>query len=173
MSYICKIASISDMNKKWDYEIEHASSNKENWIYWKKESIQNKKDKKQIPYYGILDGKIICEATASIDSSVVQNKDGLVSSNIAYLTGFRTIKEYQGQGYFSKLFWYMINDLKGRGYQAVTLGVEPDEVRNMMIYFHYGFLEYVKSGMEFYPNGTGVFVLYYKKTLMDDFVMTI
>ena len=165
MSYICKIPNEMEMNQKWDYEIEHATHSRDNWIYWKKKSIENKKNHTQIPYYGILDGKIICEATASIQSSVVQNSDGLVSKNTAYLTGFRTIGEYQNQGYFSKLFSYMIEDLKNRGYQFVTLGVEPNETRNMMIYFHYGFLEYIKSGMEFYPNGDEVFVLYYRKKL--------
>ncbi len=168
MSYICKIADEEEMNEKWDYEIKHASHSKENWIQWKKEFIENQKEGKQIPYYGILDGKIICEATASIDSSVVQNGDGLVSNCIAYLNGFRTIKGYQGKGYFSKLFWFMIQDLKQKGYQFVTLGVEPNEIKNMMIYFHYGFSEYLKSGMEFYPNGEEAFVLYYKKNLQDE-----
>ena len=166
MSYICKIASLDEMNKKWDYQIDNAAV-KENWINWKKDNIEYKKNKQNIPYYGILDGKIICEATATIDKKIVQNADGLVSKDIAYLTGFRTIKEYENQGYFSKLFQFMITDLKKKGYNYVTLGVEPSETRNMMIYFHYGFLEYIKSGMEFYPDGTEAFVLYYKKSLID------
>ncbi len=165
MSYICKIATEEEMNKKWDYEINHATHSKKNWIQWKKEFINNQREGTQIPYYGILDGEIICEATASIDPSVVQNAKGLVSRHVAYLNSFRTIKGYQGQGYFSKLFRFMIHDLRERGYHAVTLGVEPNETRNMMIYFHYGFLEYIKSGMEFYPNGEEAFVLYYKKNL--------
>ena len=168
MAYVCKIPTIEEMNKKWDYEISNSIDNKENWIQWKKEAIQNKREKKQIPYYGILDGEIICEATASISDSVVQNALGLVSEDIAYINGFRTIKNYQGQGYFSKLFWFMIEDLKRRGYSSVTLGVEPHEVKNMLIYFHYGFTEYIKSGMEFYPNGVEIFVLYYKKDLIEN-----
>ena len=60
-----------------------------------------------------------------------------------------------------------IEDLKKKGYKYVTLGVEPNETRNMMIYFHYGFREYIKSGMEFYPNGAEAFVLYYKKSLIE------
>lgn len=167
MNYTCKIASISEMTKKWDYETEIATHDKENWLYWKKEHLENKKNGKQIPYYGILDGQVICEATASLDNSIVQNAEGLVSFDTAYLTGFRTIKEYRNKGYFSKLFWFMLEDLKKKGYKYVTLGVEPNETRNMMIYFHYGFREYIKSGMEFYPNGAEAFVLYYKKSLIE------
>ena len=32
--YICKIATIEEMNRKWDYEISIATHNKENWITW-------------------------------------------------------------------------------------------------------------------------------------------
>ena len=111
MSYICKIPTIKEMNEKWDYEIE-IHSNKDNWIKWKKEWLKNTKEKKIIPYYGILDGNIICEITVSIDKIVVQNSTGLVDDKTAYLNSFRTKKEYQGQGYFSKLFHFVINDLK-------------------------------------------------------------
>ena len=45
MSYICKIPTIEEMNKKWDYQIENATHSKENWIYWKKEHIENKKNR--------------------------------------------------------------------------------------------------------------------------------
>ena len=47
MNYTCKIASISEMTKKWDYEIEIATHDKENWLYWKKEHLENKKNGKQ------------------------------------------------------------------------------------------------------------------------------
>ena len=47
---------------------------------------------------------------------------------------FRTIEDYQGKGYFSKLFKYMIDDLKNKGYKRVTLGVEPEETKNKKRY---------------------------------------
>ena len=125
-NYVCKIASLEEMNTKWNYEIEIANK-KENWIIWKMENLKNMVDNKIIPYYGILDGNIICEATANIDKSIVQNSDGLIDSNTVYLSAFRTNKEYQSKGYFSKLFKYMTKDLKQRGYKRVTLGVEPCE----------------------------------------------
>ena len=53
-NYICKIATIEDMNKKWAYEISIATNNKENWIIWKKENIENFQKGLIIPYYGLL-----------------------------------------------------------------------------------------------------------------------
>ena len=34
MSYICKIATLDEMEEKWNYEIEHAKD-KYNWKIWK------------------------------------------------------------------------------------------------------------------------------------------
>ena len=163
--YICKIPSLEEMNKKWDYEIKHHQDDKDNWIIWKEKAIENFKRGNSIPYYGILNGNIICEATALITPEIVQNSDELVGNNIIYLSAFRTILEYQGKGYFSILFKYMLNDLKEKGYTKVTIGVEPKEEKNKKIYNHYGFTEYIKSGTEIYPNGTIIDVEYYGKKL--------
>ena len=164
MNYICKIATIDEMEEKWNYEIEHAK-NKYNWKIWKESAIKRVKEGKSIAYYGILDGKIISEATASLDGEIVQNSEGLISEDTAYLNAFRTIEEYQGKGYFTSLFKFMLDDLKARGYKKVTLGVEPCEIKNIQIYFHYGFNEYVKSAYEEYPDGEKILVNYYAKTL--------
>lgn len=163
--YLCKIASFEEMNRKWDYEIEHNINDARNWIIWKSHFLENFKNDYIIPYYGILDGNIICEATAMLNSEVVQNSEGLVGNGVVYLSAFRTIEEYQGKGYFSKLMKFMLNDLKRRGIVRVTLGVEPAEETNKKIYAHYGFNEYIKSATEIYPDGTVIDVDYYGKNL--------
>lgn len=164
-SYVCKIASLREMDMKWNYEINNATYDKSNWIIWKKENIERYKKGLIIPYYGILDGKIICECTAALSPSVVETPDGLVDDTTAYLTAFRTIPSYQGQGYFSKLFKYMLEDLKNRGYERVTLGVEPEEEKNKSIYFKYGFTDHIKDSKATYPDGTVIDVEYYGKVL--------
>lgn len=163
--YLCKIASFEEMNRKWDYEIEHNINDARNWIIWKSHFLENFKNDYIIPYYGILDGNIICEATAMLNSEAVQNSEGLVGNSVVYLSAFRTIEEYQGKGYFSKLMKFMLNDLKRRGIVRVTLGVEPAEETNKKIYAHYGFNEYIKSATEVYPDGTVIDVDYYGKNL--------
>ena len=71
-NYICKIATIEEMNTKWDYEISKAKNNKDSWLVWKKENIKNYQNGKIIPYYGILNGQIICEATAILTNDIIQ-----------------------------------------------------------------------------------------------------
>ncbi len=164
-NYICKVPSLQEMNTKWDYEIAHSGEDKNNWIIWKEENISRFKRRDIIPYYGILGGDIICEATAILAPSAVQNSCGLVGDATAYLSAFRTIPEYQGRGYFSALYKYMENDLKARGFTRLTLGVEPCEVTNRQIYAHFGFTEYVKSATETYPDGTVIDVDYFAKSI--------
>ena len=132
MNYECVIASKEQIIKKWDYEIKRHRNSPE-WIYFKNNSLANLDTR--IVYMGILDGKIITEATAivSLNDKGIQNKDGLIGEDMAYLSAFRTNKEYEGLGYFSKLYKFMENDLKKRGFKTLTLGVEPCEVRNILV----------------------------------------
>ena len=143
------------------------------WKVYKDKSIKNAKENKTIVYYGILNGRIISEATAMLSDIDVQNSEGLVGDKTIYLSAFRTVKEYQGKGYFSKLYKFMEDDLKQRGYTALTLGVEQSEVKNMMIYFKYGFINYIKTDYEVEPperegeEPTKIMVNYYRKKYRD------
>lgn len=168
--YICKIATIEEMEQNWNYLIEiHPNDNA--WKVYKETAIKNMEEGKTIVYYGILNGRIISEATAMLSNLAVQNSEGLVNDNTVYLSAFRTIKEYQGKGYFSNLYKFMENDLKNRGYTTLTVGVEPSEVKNMMIYFKYGFTNYIKTSYEFEPQKNEneepikIMVNYYSKNL--------
>lgn len=164
MEFICKIPTVEEMEKRWDFLVNSHEEDRVNWEKWKKTAIDNFVTGKTIPYYGFIDGIIMCEATVVIDPDAV-TPHGLAGGKRAYLSAFRTDKEYENQGYFSKLYHYMINDLKEKGYEEATLGVEPDELRNKAIYEHYGFIDYIESEDDTYPNGKVVHVDYYKKRL--------
>ena len=125
--YLCKIASPDEMQRKWAYEIDRNVSDRGNWILWRETALANFREGRAIPYYGILDGEIICEATAVIDPEPARRSRGLVDEQTAYLEAFRTNEPFMGQGYFSRLFAFMLEDLRRRGYRRVTLGVERHE----------------------------------------------
>ena len=162
-NFICKIATKEEILKELDYEISiHPYDN--NWLKWKEEAAR-RKDGERITYIGVLDGKIITEATAALTKESCQNSDNLVDEDTVYLMAFRTKKDYRGQGYFSRLFNYMINDLKNRNYKKVTIGVEPSELTNREIYSHYGFNDFIKKDFEIEPDGSKVEVDYYGKYL--------
>ena len=117
-NYICKIATLEEMEQNWNYLIEiHPNNNA--WKIYKEEAIKNMKEKNTIVYYGILNGTIISEATAFISNTDDTNK--LVNENTSYVSAFRTRKEYQGKGYFSKLYNFMENDLKNKGYTKLVV----------------------------------------------------
>lgn len=154
-NYFCKIASLNELINKCDYEIKkHPNNNM--WIVFKNRAVKNYKEGNTIVYIGILDNEIICEATAYIKTDAfkgdIANYDGLLTDEMVYLSGFRTNKEYESKGYFSKLFKFMQNDLKKRGYKKISLGVEPCEIRNIQIYFKWGFTNYLKTTIEYLPS---------------------
>ena len=163
--YECRIPTREEYERKWDYEISIHEDERYNWVIWKKDGLLRYDRKQIISYFGFLDDEIICEATAAIDPKIIQNSEDLIDKNTAYLFAFRTIEQYQGKGYFSKLFRYMIDDLKKRGYTRVTLGVEPTEIKNKQIYTKYGFTNHIKKCVEKYPDGTTIKVDYYSKDL--------
>ncbi len=161
----CRIPNIEEINKRWDYLLKGRTTDKENWELWRKQALYNFAKRNFIIYYGFLNDEIICEATAIVGSETDESAKDLISDKMVYLSAFRTNKEYEGQGYFSRLFNYMINDLKEKGYEEASIGVEPTELKNKAIYDHYGFNEFIKETHEVYPNGEEVTVDYYKKKL--------
>ena len=117
-NYKCKIATLEEMQQNWNYLIEiHPNNNA--WKIYKEESIKNMKEKNTIVYYGILNGVIISEATAFIANT--DDTNNFVNESTSYLSAFRTRKEYQGKGYFSRLYKYMEDDLKKRGYAKLIV----------------------------------------------------
>ena len=166
-NFTCKIAPLSDIKKRWDTLIKNHPNNP-NWSIWKNDTIINNKNNYRISYYGYLDGEIISEATVIISplDTAISNSEKLISKDMAYLTGFRTDSKYQNKGYFSKLYKFMEEDLKNRGFTKLSLGVEPQEVKNMMIYFKYGFTNYIKTATETYPTGKIITVNYYYKEII-------
>lgn len=152
--YVMRIAELDDIVKRMNYLIKiHPDNNI--WVVAKENAIRGYYDKSRIMYIGTLNGEIICEATAYIKEEAFEGDiletDDLLSDKRAYLCAFRTNKEYQRMGYFSKLYRFMERDLKRRGYKELCLGVEPMEVINMQIYFMLGFTNYIKTTIEYLP----------------------
>ena len=160
---VCKIASREELLKRWEYLIKIHPGN-DNWVKYKENALRNFDNQNTISYLGFLNDEIICEATAYIKNDAfigdIDDYSGLLNENMAYLAAFRTNKEYEGQGYFSKLYKFMESDLNMRGYRELCLGVGPEEVRNTEIYFHLGFRDYIKI-----LNEKNEVIIFYKKSI--------
>lgn len=173
-NFICKIANKEELIKRWDYLIKiHPGNNI--WVIFRDNAIKNFEQGNTILYLGFLNDEIICELTAYIKPEAfigdISDPSGLLSNDMVYLAAFRTNKEFEGKGYFSKLYKYAENDLKERGYTYLNLGVGPEAIRNMEIYFHLGFREYIKTTIEHDPPKDKFsipedeFVNFYKKKI--------
>lgn len=156
--YVCRRATAAEMEVKWAALCKEGDPN---WSVWKDEAIERVRKGESIAYYGFLNGRAICEATAMLEKVNVQNSAGLVDDKTAYLCAFRTVEEHRGKGFFSALLRFLLEDLKAMGYQWVTLGVEPTETENLQRYRHFGFTRFIKSAKETYPDGTVIDVDYY------------
>ena len=155
MDYRCKAANREELLKRWEYLI---SINPEDhrWAGFRESALKLYDEKSAICYLGFLNGEIICEATAYIKDSAfigdISDPSGLLNDQMSYLAAFRTNKEFEGKGYFSILYRFVENDLKRRGYTELSLGVGPEAVRNMEIYFHLGFRTYIKTLVQYKPS---------------------
>ncbi|MBO2515973.1 MAG: hypothetical protein CW338_01675 [Clostridiales bacterium] len=159
-----RVPSLSEMERNWDALIA-ADPEDGNWVIWKDEAIRAFREGREIPFYGFLGDEIICEATARLVHNPEGDYELLIDDHTAYLKAFRTKEAYRGKGYFSGLMAFMTEELKRRGYTAATLGVEPKELNNRRMYFHFGFTEYLSDGHAVYPDGTQIDVEYYRKQL--------
>ena len=166
-NFICKVANRKELLKRWDYLIEINPGNNK-WVEFKENALKHFDENSTISYLGFLNNEIICEITAYIKNSAfikdISEPSGLLSDSMAYLAAFRTNKEYEGKGYFSKLYRFVESDLKERGYTELSLGVGLEVVRNIEIYFHLGFREYIKTVIEHKQEQQDV-ILFYKKKI--------
>ena len=64
---------------------------------------------------------------------------------IAYLCAFRIRKDFRGQGLGTRLIETVLADLKAGGFRRATIGVGPDEERNVKLYRRLGFTTKVKD----------------------------
>lgn len=167
--YICVLANIHQIEKRWE-EKEKINPSDKSIAIWKRNAINGFKAGKRLYYYGFLEDKVICEAAALLWECEVQNGEGLAGGKTAYLSAFKTEEKYRNQGYFSVLYKVMEKDLKKRGYEKLTLGVEVEDEKNLMIYKKWGYNEFIKTACEYYPSESGegteeIVVNYYAKRI--------
>lgn len=174
MDYICKVATREELIRRWEYLIK-TNPGDTRWIGFRENALRNYDENSTISYLGFLKGEIICEATAYIQESAflgdIREPSGLLSDSMSYLAAFRTNPEHEGKGYFRRLYDFVEKDLRQRGYTELSLGVGPEAIRNMEIYFHLGFREYIKTVIQYEPSGENPSVqeedviLFYKKKI--------
>ena len=41
--FVCRVPTEEEICRKWDYEISHNEESRENWVVWKKETLEPRK----------------------------------------------------------------------------------------------------------------------------------
>lgn len=162
MEWTYGIASPSGLEQIWEKNIENNKGD-EDWVKWRKEYIDyhmSGKSKTFLVWHGsepVGEGTLLflpeCRAIGGRELLA----DGQRTANINAL---RMEKAYEGQGHISRLVKLMEEHARTKGYQRLTIGVEAHMTRNLGIYLHWGYDEFVMSEVE-----DGTLVLYYAKNL--------
>ncbi|MGM9637230.1 MAG: GNAT family N-acetyltransferase [Eubacteriales bacterium] len=155
-------ATPHELNALWDRNIA-VHPGESCWIRWKKEYLDYNRSEKAKTFAVICNGDPVGEGTLilSPECKAVAGRsvlcDGKETANINAL---RIRKEYENQGHISKMIRVMESYAVQNGITKLTIGVEADQTRNLAIYLHWGFTEFLMS------EGDGhALVLYFGKPL--------
>lgn len=162
MIYKYRIATINELNRIWEKNINDHPGDKR-WIVWKNETIESNKANKSTTFVVLCDDEPVGEGSLlfSPDCNAIAGRLELCNSiSIANINALRIQKSHEGHGHISKLMNEIENYAVQCGYTHLTIGVEASETRNLAIYLHWGYTEFVKSEIQ-----DNVLVLYYRKTL--------
>ena len=155
-------ATEKELEQIWQYNIcEHPGDQR--WVQWKKEFMDYNREKKALTFLVLDNGTPVGEGTLllSQECHAVAGRpilcDGKKRANVHAL---RIQKAYEGKGHISRLIREMESCARKYGITGLTIGVEAKETRNLAIYLHLGFLEFLFSQRE-----DGELVFYFGKDL--------
>ncbi len=155
-------ATAADLEVLWNRNIAE-NPGEECWVRWKRQFIADNESGAAATFAVIVDGEPVGEGTLlfSPDCRGIRGRLLLADGNsVANINALRIRKEYEGQGYVSALVKEMERYAASLGYSRVTIGAEAAESRNLAIYLHWGYDQFLMT------EGEGQeIVLYYGKDL--------
>ena len=150
------------LRKIWDYNIA-SNPDEPDWIRWKDEYIGYNESGMAKTFMVTADGEPVGEVTLlfSPECKAVRGRPSLADGKTAAnVNALRIRKEYEGMGHVSRMMRLVENYAKSIGITRLTIGVEAAETRNLGIYLHWGYTDFVCSDGE-----DSALVLYYGKNI--------
>ena len=155
-------ATAEDLEIIWDYQIE-TNPGEDAWIRWKKQFIDDNRSGAAATFVAVVDGIPVGEGTLlfSPDCRAIRGRLELADGkSVTNINALRIRKAYEGKGYISALVKTMEAYARKLGYSRITIGAEAVEARNLGIYLHWGYDQFLLS------EGEGMeLTLYYGKDL--------
>ena len=152
-----RIITDAEFDLLWDRNIA-ADPHEPMWPVWR-QRFRERIDRGQAITFGvILDGDPVGEGTLEMRTG----KDPRLCNgcDTAYLSALRICKAHEGQGHISRLVKTIEDHARDLGFARMTIGAEASEARNLGIYLHWGYTEFVMSEGE-----DRELTLYYAKKL--------
>lgn len=155
-------ATIEDLEKIWDKDIEQ-NKGEDCYIRWKQQYVEYNETGKATTFVVLDEDEPIGQITVlfSPECSAVKNRPLLCNGKTkANMNAFRIDKKYEGQGHISMLVKMAEKYAKDKGITYLTIGSEAKESRNLAIYLHFGYKEFITSLIE-----DGELILFYGKSI--------
>lgn len=157
-----RLATASDLEKIWNKDIKENAGD-ERYVRWKSEYIQYNVTGKCVTFVAVAGSQPIGQVNIlfSPECSAIKGNNLLCDGKtVANVNAVRIDKKFEGQGHIHKLFSLAEEYAKQRGIATLTIGVEAKESRNLAIYFHFGYTEFVTSMID-----DNELILYYSKSI--------
>ena len=161
-----RMATIEDLISVWDKDIEKNPGDNR-WKRWKKEYIDYNKNNELKTFVAVDNGEVIAQISVVLKTNVkaVRGKEALCDGRIiANMNAFRCDKEYEGKGHISKLVKMGEEYARKLGYTYMSIGSEARESRNLAIYLHFGYTNFIMSEIDDEEENSPL-VLYCRKEL--------
>ena len=155
-------ATIEDLEKIWDKDIKQ-NKGEDCYIRWKQQYMEYNETGKATTFVVLDEDEPVGQITVlfSTECSAVKNRPLLCNGKTkANMNAFRIDKKYEGQGHISKLVKMAEKYAKDKGITYLTIGSEAKESRNLAIYLHFGYKEFITSLIE-----DGELILFYGKSI--------
>lgn len=159
-------ATIEQVENWWDKQIlENADDN--SYKVWKESFVSENKSGKRKTFYAWDGNKIVGQGTLVFEG----NDRNLTGNGRAEIIKLEVAEDYRNRKISSLIYNYIQDYARQKSLHTLTIGVEPCEVRNMQIYFHWGFTNFIQCITETYPPqkeggiGESITVLCYSKQI--------
>ena len=155
-------ATPAQLERRWEINIADNPGDLR-WPAWKAAVGEENRTGRCKTFVALRGGEPVGEGTLLLSPACgaiggrLELADGAAVANINAL---RIEKAYEDRGHISRLVRAMEAYAAGIGIRRLTIGVEAGETRNLAIYLHWGFTEFVAQAME-----DGEPVLYYAKDI--------
>lgn len=161
-----RIATVSEIENWWNEKIDRAPLNNA-YKVWKECFVSENVNGKRKTFFVFDNGKYVGQGTLLIWGD---DKD-LTDHDRAEIIKLEINEEYRNKGIATLIYNKIEEYARELDIQYLTIGVEPCEIRNMQIYFHWGFTNFIKVITETYPpetqgeEGETITVLCYSKEI--------